>query len=344
MTVHCYTSFSFSYLDRARVLAESLRREHPDWVLWAVVTDREPPGFAFDLAAEPFDRVLWPGDLIGPDPDAWLFGHTVVEACTAVKGAALRHILDAGAEKVFYLDPDTVLFAPLSPMVDWLEGASILLTPHQVDPDATPAAILDNEVSSLLHGVFNLGFIAVRNDAEGRRFADWWASRLADFCHDRKAEGIFVDQKWCNLIPAFFDNVRIVRDPGYNVASWNLSRRTVRISEEGPITVNGVPLRFFHFTKLGAVGDAMTERYARDNLEVFEIWAWYRRAVAGARDGRIPPGYWAFGAFANGVAIPDAVRALYRTRRDLRAAFPHPYAVEAPSFFDWLVAEGQLPR
>ena len=41
-----------------------------------------------------------------------------------------------------------------------------------------PDAILDNEVCSLKHGVYNLGFLGVAPTAEGRRFVDWWAERL----------------------------------------------------------------------------------------------------------------------------------------------------------------------
>ena len=33
MTVHCFTSISFSYLAKARTLGWSLKRFHPDWVL-----------------------------------------------------------------------------------------------------------------------------------------------------------------------------------------------------------------------------------------------------------------------------------------------------------------------
>lgn len=342
MTVHCYTSFSFSYLNRARVLADGLRRMHPDWKLWAVITDRPPPGFIFDISAEDFDQVLWPEDLYGEEVEAWLFGHNVVEACTAVKGAALQRLFDEGADKVFYLDPDIAVFGSLAPLADALDAASILLTPHQLDPDDSPSAIFDNEVASLVHGVFNLGFLAVRNDLEGRRFAAWWSSRLRDYCHDRRTEGIFVDQKWCDLVPAFFERVQILRDPGCNVASWNLSRRRVCIDTGGAITVNGSPLRFFHFTKLGRVGDTMTERYAHDNTEVFEIWSWYRRKVHAATDLAVPAGWWAFGHFGNGVAIPDAVRVLYRSRRDLREVFTRPASMEEPSFHDWLAAEGHL--
>ena len=52
MKILCYTSFTFSYLNRARVLFQTLRKHHPDWELAALITDRAPEGFAFDPASE----------------------------------------------------------------------------------------------------------------------------------------------------------------------------------------------------------------------------------------------------------------------------------------------------
>lgn len=341
MAIHCYTSFSFSYLGKARVLAATLKQHHPDWVLWAVITDKEPDSFEFSLDNEAFDRVLWAESMF---EESWLFGHDVVEACTAVKGRALQTILaEPDTEKVFYFDPDIAIFAPLDPLVSDLDEASILLTPHQVDPDECRSAILDNEIASLKYGTFNLGFIAIRNDADGRRCADWWADRLRDWCHDRLDIGVFVDQKWCNQIPAFFDGVKIVRDPGYNVASWNLSQRRVDITEDGRILVNGTGLlRFYHFTKFGSIGDTMTQRYARDNVEVYEIWAWYRRQVEKFTDERIPKGWWYYATFENGAAIEKEMRVLYRENPNLQTTFPHPRRTEGNSFFSWMRTETSL--
>ena len=339
MTIHVFTSFTFSYLSRARVLAKSLRRHHPDWVIWAAITDRAPEGFDFDAATEPFHRVIWTHELFGDDADAWVFGHDIVEACTAVKGRVLERLLDeADCEQAYYFDPDIALFGPVDEMVEAMRepGVSILLTPHQVEPDESRQAVVDNEVGSLAHGVFNLGFIAVRNDPEGRRFARWWAERLGDWCLDDIPRGLFTDQKWCNLIPCFFDGVRIVRDPGCNVASWNLSRRRVEINLEGAILVNGSSLKFYHFTKMGPVGDIMTQRYAGAETPVYEIWAWYKRAVAAEDDPRIPPRWWYYAAFDDGREVPRAVRRLYRERIDLRRAFPDPLATGRNSFAAWV--------
>lgn len=340
MSVHAFTSCSYSYLNRARVLASTLRRQHPDWVIWLVMTDKEPKKFRFDLEAEDFDRIVTAEDLFGAETDQWLFGHDIVEACTAVKGRACTHILsDPDCEKLVYFDPDIAVFNPMTEVIDLLDDYSIVLTPHQTEPDAKAdkRAIRDNEITSLDYGVFNLGFVAMANDDEGRRFAQWWDDRLHDWCHDRLDIGLFVDQKWCNLVPCFFDRVKVLRDPGYNVASWNLSQRVMRYDETGTALINDRPLRFYHFTKLGPVGDVMTQRFARDNVEIYELWWWYRNAVEAASTSDIPKGWWYYGTFSNGEKIPKPVREMYRERGDLRAAFPNPRKAGKRSFYTWLV-------
>lgn len=339
MKVQVYSSFTFSYLNRARVLFKTLRRYHPDWELVALITDEPPPGFAFDPANEPFDRVVWAQDLGIPNFKSWLFKHDVVEVCTAVKGPYLHQACASGADVVIYLDPDTALLAPLDPLIEMLRTDDILLTPHLVDPNDDPQAIQDNDISALRTGIYNLGFVAIRTTGEGARFAKWWNDRLLSYCYDDIPLGLFVDQRWCDQVPALFDKVKVVRDPGYNVASWNLSQRKIAVGKDGAITVNGHPLRFWHFTKLGPLGDTMTKRYAGSNFPVYEIWAWYKREVGEATDPAIPGRWWAYGAYADGAPIEKAHRLLYRSRPDLQAAYPDPYAAGPGSFRDWLERE-----
>lgn len=168
--VHCFTSASFAYLDRARVLAETVRRHHPEWTLWLCLVDEPPPGFEFDLRTEAFEGVVHLSELRIPDWRSWAFGHDVVELCTAVKGPMLHRLLtQEGAEHVIYLDPDIALFARLDPVLELLEaGHSVVLTPHLTTPEEQRQAILDNEIGSLKHGVYNLGFLAVRGCEEGK--------------------------------------------------------------------------------------------------------------------------------------------------------------------------------
>lgn len=297
MRVACFSSFTFSYLAKARVLASSLKKFHPDWDFHALMTDLPPEGLEFNVAEEDFDNVIWSKDLGIPDFENWIIKHNIVEACTAVKGAALYYLSQLNYDAVIYLDPDVVVFGDLSDICRELESNQILLTPHQLTPEDPEdwVAIHDNELSSSKHGVYNLGFVAIRSEGEGVRFAQWWRDRLYKYCKEDIPNGMFTDQKWCDLVPAFFEGVKIIRDPGYNVASWNLSQRKISIRRDGQILVNDSPIKFFHFTKLGPTGRKMTERYAADNTEVYELWSWYGRQVDLKQLEGLPNRYWAYG-------------------------------------------------
>jgi hypothetical protein len=324
MTVSCFTSASFSYLDRARVLARTVKQFHPDWTFCLCLSDAEPAGFHFDPLSEPFDSVVRVEELDVKNLPAWIFRHDVVELCTAVKGTMLARLLSAG-EPVVYLDPDIALFAPLDDVVKLLDGHSVVLTPHIVSPEPKLNGILDNEIGSLKHGVYNLGFVAVRPCSEGMRFAAWWRDRLLEFCFDDVPNGIFTDQRWCDLVPAMFEKVAILRDRGYNVASWNLGDRPIDFRPDGTITAGDRPLRFFHFTKVNSVGERMLERYSGGRHEVFELLRWYRAALEAQRAVGLPEGWWAYAHYADGTPVRREERLAWRARPDVWDTIGNPF-------------------
>lgn len=337
--IHCFTSANLAYLDRARVLGESLRRHQPGWRFTLCLTDALPEGFTLDLAAEPFDDVVRLEELDIPEPRRWAFGHDIVELSTAVKGPMLCRLLGTGA-KVVYLDPDIALFAPLDDLPGLLDRHDLLVTPHMLAPEdrGPPGPI--NEFNTLRHGVFNLGFLAVRPSPDGLRFAQWWRDRLLDHCLDDAGNHPFTDQEWVDLAPGFFPGLHILRDPGLNVACWNLSRRPVTIGGDGAIRAGGVPLRFFHFTQIQrAVGEEAIAAFAGDDTAVFELVAWYRRRLAAHAATGLPEGWWAYGCYADGRPIPRAHRRAWRASAELRARFADPFAAGPGSLAEHLLAQ-----
>lgn len=336
MSIACFTSFTWGYLSRARVLAQTLRAAHPGWRQVALVVDTPVAGAAEALAA--FDEVVFATDLGVPDFARFMFHHTLVEACTALKPRMLARLLDQGVDAAIYLDPDIAVFHPLAAVLRALETASIVLTPHQHTPNDDEQAIRDGERTALLYGVFNLGFAAIRNDSTGHAFAAWWRDRCETDCRDAPEEGLFTDQRYCDLVPALFDNVAVLRDPGCNVASWNLSRRLPVVTPDGDITVDGSRLAFYHFTKIGSVGDIMTRRYARNDVPL-EIAAWWQRQVAAAAVPELAERPWAWSHFESGAPVPLALRRAWRKDAFLRARFPDPFASGPDSLLAWVARE-----
>lgn len=339
--IHVFTSITTNYLPKARVLAESIRRHGPGFRIHLVLCDEPPPGF--DLAMEPFDALITLADL-DLDDLAWLFSHSVVELCTAVKGPALQYLFDVqGADKVFYFDPDIAVFGRLDELVAALDRHCALFTPHQCVPEVDDEAVRANEICSLRHGVFNLGFLGVRGDAEGRRLAAWWAERLRSYCFDEPQRGLFTDQRWMDLAPCFFPDIGILRDPGFNVATWNLTHRQVTGSLRDGVRVNGEPLGFYHFSGFDSgAQERMLARFGGDNPALWELRAWYLdecdrhgQAALGERPAR-------WSRFDDDTPIDTRQRVLYRSRPDLQRAFPDPFATADPraSYLQWWRVEG----
>lgn len=332
----CFTSFTYGYLARARVLAQTLKQAHPDWQLWALIVEEAHPTLDDAAAFADFDHVIRASELGIPGFRGWMFRHDLVEACTAVKATMLRRLLAQGADRVIYLDPDIAVFHPLDGIQAQLAQSAVVLTPHQLAPNTDRLAILDNELTSMKYGIYNLGFLGVRNCQAGHAFAQWWEACLLRACYDQVEDGIFTDQKYCDLVPSLFDGVHIARDPGCNVASWNLSRRHLAFGDGGVLSANGSPLKFYHFTKIGGLGDVMTERYAQDNIEVYEVVNWYKRRVAANTIPAAVDFPWSYSQFGPGVPIPRQARLIWRARGDVQAAYPDPFAPGEFGLHHWL--------
>jgi hypothetical protein len=335
--MHIFTSITANYLPKAAALAHSVKRVHPDATFHVVLSDDMPDCPPATTAA--FDNIINITELPIANRSSWIFKHRLVELCTAVKGTAFEYIADRfGAERIYYFDPDILVLNRLDALERILDRHSILLTPHQCVPETDLQAILDNEHCCLRHGVYNLGFLAVRQTDQGRQFIAWWADRLRRFCYDEVPSGLFTDQRWVDLAPAFFDDIAIVRDPEFNVSTWNLTHRRAAGTAPYDIRINGRPLVFYHFSGFDSGAQkAMLERYGAHSPVLFELREWYVARCEELGQSVLSKIDCIYNTFANGRRITDAHRLVYRRRPDLMAAFPDPFATNAPgrSYFRW---------
>jgi len=336
--IHVFTSAALNYIPKARVLFESVRQHHPDWMLHLALAD-ELRG-EIDLSKEPFDNLIKLDSLEIPEYRAWAFTHRIVELATAIKPFALRKLLEReDCEAVIYLDPDIVVFSPLTDILSALGQTNILLVPHQTDPETSLSAVIDNEIGSLKHGIYNLGFLGVSPTDEGMRFADWWAQRAYYFCRDNISNGLFTDQRWIDLVPAFFDGVGIVRSTRHDVATWNLTTRRLAGDFDRGFTVDTKPLGFYHFTGFDK-GDhhIMAAKNASGNRSLEMLLRWYTNRIAELGKDPLCKIPWFFSAFDNAEPIKVAQRVVYRERVDLQRAFPDPLASDG--FLRWWKTQG----
>jgi glycosyltransferase involved in cell wall biosynthesis len=333
----CFTIVSNNYRHFARTLVESVRRHSPDVDAFVALCDRPP------ATRDPRDdyEEIPIAALPLPQPDRFTFQYTILELNTAIKPWVVEALFDRGYERVVYFDPDICLYGPVAPIFERLDDAEIVLTPHltgQLDDGKRP-----DELMILQSGTYNLGFIALRPTASTRRFVKWWQGKLLRDCVVDIPRGLFTDQKWIDLVPGMYGGVRIERDPGWNVAYWNLNHRNVRESG-GTVTVDGAPLLFFHFSGFTSGERSLSkhqDRFTLDNVQpavrlLATRYADALRASGEDQCRRIP---YAFARFDDGTEIPALARRCYREEFAWDSPHPDLWTAEGQRFVvDWLNA------
>jgi hypothetical protein len=318
-----YTSICSNYLPKAMALAESVKRHCPNAYFVLCLVERQIPDVA---ASYPhFDEIILAKDAGWENFESFMFRHSIVEASTAVKPRFMQHLVERyqAESKFVYLDPDVLVYSNLVELEALLDHESIVLCPHLLRPGN-----IDMEISSLAHGSYNLGFLAVSRAQNAIDFLSWWAERLFLYCYDDKSRGIFTDQKWIDLVPSFFD-AHILKHHGYDFATWSLLGSDLR-QVDGRYIVNGDPLRFIHFSGLdsGTIDKAIGWWLTDENKDTFVfLYKEYLGLLAHHGQERLGKLPWTYSTYADGRPVGKAARIAYRNSR-LWQTFPSPFDVD----------------
>jgi hypothetical protein len=304
------TIVSLNYLSYARTLCDSFLRSHPDCKFYVLLVDRLPANF--DRLAEKFEIVTVEGLGIANFP-AVAFKYDILELNTNVKPTFLKSLLARGIDQLVYLDPDIFVYRALASVFDALSERSIVLIPHILSPIPDDG---QSELTFLSSGVFNLGFVAVNKCEETDRFLSWWENRCLNLAFDEQRIGLFVDQKWINLVPCIFDSVKILKNPGCNMAYWNLHER--RLSQDGGVwMVNQyTPLEFYHFSGISVDGGERISKYTdsfnlNNRPDLRSIFEDYRAQLIDHGFRSFNSAKYAFETFDNGQYINRLTRSIF---------------------------------
>lgn len=333
--MHFYTTASVNYLGRARVLAKSIKKYNPGAIFHLVLIGHFP--LNFDPSFEPFDHIWYASDIIDKEYHHLFFIYDALELCGGLKPLAALHILNniPSIKTLTHLDSDIAVYSCLDFLKIELQESSILLTPHLLAPNIDNREIVENELTIMRTGIFNTGFFAIKNDSEGRAFLSWWWSRLKDFGQVDLSRGLFADQKWVDFAPSFFQKINIIRDPGCNVATWNLSERKIQQQQDGTLLINNKStLKFFHFSGFdsGAHRKALSH-YANTNSPEWNLSLTYERELIENEHGKWKSIGYPFGHYKNGKKIYQVERRIYNKLIDLQKQFPDPFSEEC---YQWM--------
>jgi hypothetical protein len=238
-----FTLCSNNYLAQALTLGLTLLKYNPDYKFIIGLVDKKSE--TFDYSKIPYE-IIEVEKINIPNFNEMVLRYDIVELNTACKPYYFKYFFSTtNAESLIYLDPDIQIFASFSELERELMAFDIIITPHFTTPindDKWQA-----EEDFLNSGIYNLGFIAIKNTVNGNRMINWWAERLRNKAYIDFKRGLFTDQIWINFVPLFFNKVKIFTNPGYNVAYWNLHERIIS-TKNGIYWVNEVsPLIFYHY-------------------------------------------------------------------------------------------------
>lgn len=308
-----FTICAKNYLAQALTLRES------------VLTNNNIDFFIY-LADKANDEIK---DLVEVLDTSWIpkwkemaFKYNVIEFSTSIKPFCIQNLFGKGYEKVIYLDPDIYVVDSLRTIYDYLENKSAILTPHFCEMKVNYDGAF-KESSIMFAGIYNLGFFAIKNNKIGQNIVRWWANRLERFCYNEISEGLFVDQKWMDFLPAMYPHDVLVSDHmGINAAIWNLHERTL-IFKDGQYFINRnrdnklFPLLFFHFSGFDPLNHKLiSTRFSGYNISSYPTFA---PLLEEYREKNIAYNYiffskltYSFAAFDNGEEILPLTRRLYR--------------------------------
>lgn len=331
-----FTIVAQNYVGYALTLADSMKNSNPDVDFRIYFAD----GIGPELLKVLEKKGVKYHNALELNPDLFLkmaFYYEVTEYCTSIKPFIMKSLLSEEFNTVTYIDPDIYVYNDLSePVFSYLSTHSIFLTPHicyPIEDEFKP-----NEEIHLVSGTYNLGFISIANNDETVRFIQWWSERCENNCFNEQTIGLFVDQKWINLVPGLFEGVYISRDLGLNVAYWNMHERLY--DQETNKINNKFDLTFFHFSGINVNSvDVISKHQNRYTLsqrsDLKPLFDHYSNAVIEniSSVGKLPS--YRFIRYNNGKSISILARRAYFVVRN-NFASPFESVATEKQFFEHL--------
>lgn len=234
------TLFDSKYLTRALVMYRSLEQSGEDFELYAVCFD--------DLAYQTLIKLGYP-NLVAiplnafetPQLQQVKKQRTAGEYCWTCTPHVIRYVLDTyNLPQVTYVDADLCFYAKPSLLLAEFEasGQSVLITEHRYTPR------YDQSATS---GIYCVQFMTFKADEHGLQVLQWWQDRCIEWCYARYEDGKFGDQKYLDDWTQRFEGVHVLKHIGGGVAPWNVQQYKIKQNDGEGITVDGMPLVFFHF-------------------------------------------------------------------------------------------------
>lgn len=200
----------------------------------------------------------------------------VAEYCWTLSPCLPSYILQKhpSIDVITYLDADLFFYSSLEPIFEEIGDSSIAIIEHRFTP-----RLKEREVN----GKFCVEWVSFRRDEEGMACLSRWRGQCVEWCYYRLDNGRMGDQKYLDEWPMRYGSCHIIKHPGAGIAPWNYAQYKFDTDTAGNITVEGVPLIFYHFHQFQLLDNGQFNRlskfYTSECAEPAAIYEIYEAAV-----------------------------------------------------------------
>ncbi|WP_337099004.1 hypothetical protein [Paenibacillus sp. YIM B09110] len=296
------------------VMARSVKEHMPGSRIVVGVMEETLPLDAMNCPY--FDEVIQLKNVLRfPNLSKFWFQYDEQEAKNACKAPLLSYIYDKYVdEQLFvYLESNIKVYSPLTELEAISERHPITIAGYRTNYDFME---WDLQIEGDKANVYNMGLLALSRHSEARRFLSWWTN-IGE--RHSGSEYSFLD-----LTPIFFDDVYILRHPGYGIEHRNLVERwNIAQSGVGSYTVNSEPLRCILFTpELATAAGWLDENKSQIYSQIYQRYTLEVEGVAKTAPIAKP---WSYGSFANGEPIAKAAKQAFRNNYYDNSAIDNPF-------------------
>jgi hypothetical protein len=241
--VYC-TYFDHNYLSRGLALYHSLQRHAPGARLWVLCLSEACHQTLVSLDLPNLKpRGLAEFEAADLEVAATKSTRSTLEYYFTCSPAWMLFVLSSepDAEWVTYLDGDLFFFESPDAIFRELRDASVAIIPHRY-----PAKI----ARMRKFGTYNVGWVGVRNNPDGIAVIKWWREKCIEWCYDYVDGDRFADQGYLDGFPSRSAEVKVIENPGANLAPWNVANYRIALRDNRVMIDAIYPLIFFHFQGL----------------------------------------------------------------------------------------------
>jgi hypothetical protein len=201
----------------------------------------------------------------------------VAEYCWTLSPVLPTYILKNNSEINYltYLDADLYFYSSVDPIFKEIENSSVAIIEHR---------FTERLKDRIVNGRFCVEWVSFKRDEEGLACLSRWREQCIEWCFYRLEDNKMGDQKYLDEWPSLYPNCKIIEHLGAGVAPWNYAQYTFDTDSLLGITVENVPLIFYHFHQFQLLDngkfDRLSDFYTSEKREPERIYVIYEEALA----------------------------------------------------------------